>query len=218
MKVGTDAMLLGAFVAVIDNQTVLDIGAGTGVLSLMVAQKAHNLKITSIEIDQNALVDLMFNTDNSPFDAVFKVVNADFTQYDFSEKFDLIISNPPFYKDSFLKGNNESRSVARNEENLSFELLMQKGANVLSDQGDFWMIFPSSEYEYIKQLAFANGLSIKKEISIFGKPNSLIRKIICFTKMSSETPKVEELTIRDLEGNYTAKYKKLTTDFHNKTL
>lgn len=218
MKVGTDSMLLGAFAEVKDNDSVLDIGAGTGVLSLMLAQKAKNLTITAVELDSNAIRDLRLNFENAPFDSTFLWIENDFNEVVFDKKFDTIISNPPFYKNSFSKGRTNNRSTARNEENLSFDLLISKSAELLSDNGKFWLIFPSHETAYIKELVYKNNLNIREEILIFGKPNSLVRTILCLSKQEVVLCKQTSLIIRDEVGDYTPSYIELTKEFHSKEL
>lgn len=218
MKVGTDAMILGAIATVEKEHKILDIGAGTGVLSLMLAQKASNLKITSLEYDENALIDLKVNVFNAPFDSNFTIEAVDFNLYATQEKFDTIISNPPFYKDSFTKTNNSSRSKARNEENLSFELLLSRGGELLTNEGLFWFIVPYSYGLSVDGLISINQLFIKDKVIIKGKESNPNRIIYCVTKSKIEKPLIRTLTIRQLNGKYTQEYIELTREYHDRKL
>lgn len=217
MKIGTDAMVLGAFTSVENQDCILDIGAGTGVLSLMLAQKARQLEITAVEFDISALEDLQYNFEKSPFDSLFRIVPEDFNTFLPDSKFDVIISNPPFYKNSFTTGNTESRSKARNEEHLPFDVLIAKSAVMLNENGKMYLIAPYSERETIMVLSVGNNLFVKQEIIIHGKPGIPSRSIFCLTKKVVNHETIQ-FTIRDNAGNYTDEYIELTKEFHSKDL
>lgn len=218
MKVGTDAMLLGAFTEVDNQSTVLDVGAGTGVLSLMLAQKVVELTVSAIEYDNDALKDLKLNFQQSPFKAVFSILAQDFNTLELNQEFDVVISNPPFYKGSFTVGEKGGRSKARNEENLSFETLLTKSSQLLKPKGRFWFIFPISNYNEIKGLITVNQLFVEKEILVYGKPNVPTRIIACLTKVPITVIEKKSLTIRNSVGGYTSEYIELTKEFHLKDL
>lgn len=218
MKVGTDSMLLGAFAKVENKQSILDIGAGTGVLSLMLAQKAFGLSIVAVEIEDDAILDLKYNVEKSPFDTKIQILKGDFITLNIEDTFDVIISNPPFFKNSFSKGNQESRSIARNEENLTFEQLIFKSAKLLKSTGKMWVIIPSEVEEEIKELAVKYALFVEDEIAVFGKPNTHVRTIFCLSKTEILFRNFQQLTIRNVDGNYTEEYKNLTKEYHNKIL
>jgi len=218
MKIGTDAMLLGAFASAENQDHILDIGAGTGVLSLMLAQKAKELNITAVEFDAFALEDLRYNFEKSPFDSVFQIIPEDFNAFSPDRKFDVIISNPPFYKNSFTAGNEESRSKARNEEHLTFNVLISKSAVLLNENGKMYLIAPYPERETIRKLAAENQFFVQQEIIVRGKPETPVRSIFCFTNKKVIDPETIQFTIRDSAGNYTDEYIELTKEFHSKDL
>lgn len=218
MKIGTDAMVLGAFASAENQDHILDIGAGTGVLSLMLAQKAKQLDITSVEFDAAALEDLQHNFEKAPFDSVFRIVQKDFNTFLPDRKFDVIISNPPFYKNSFTAGNGESRSKARNEEHLTFDALISKSAAMLNENGKMYLIAPYSERITIMKLSAENKLFVQQEIIIHGKPGIPSRSIFFLTNKKVRDPEVIQFTIRDSAGNYTNEYIELTKEFHSKDL
>ncbi|HRO75500.1 MAG TPA: methyltransferase [Crocinitomicaceae bacterium] len=214
MKVGTDAMLLGAFATVYDTNSVLDIGAGTGVLSLMLAQKAKNLKISAVELNADALSDLKINFDNAPFEHSFSILEDDFSTILFNQTFDVIISNPPYFKNSFHYNHSDNRSVARNEENLTFDTLIGKSAKLLNENGLFWFVVPTTAETEIENLAQLHQLSIKQKITLLGKPNNSVRLIYCLTNKKNVQSEFLTFTIRNTDGTYTDEYVDLTKEFH----
>lgn len=216
MKVGTDAMLLGAFATVYDTNSVLDIGAGTGVLSLMLAQKARNLRISAAELNPDALLDLKFNFENAPFEHPFSILEGDFSTMEFDQTFDVIISNPPYFKNSFHYNHSDNRSVARNEENLTFAVLIGKTVRLLNDNGLFWFIVPTTAETEIENLAKLHQLTIEQKITLHGKPTNAVRLIYCLTNKKNVKSKFLNFTIRNTDGTYTDEYVDLTKEFHFK--
>lgn len=216
MKVGTDAMILGAFATVSSNDKLLDIGAGTGVISLMLSQKADEVDAHAVELDAEAIKDLEFNFQHSPFNSHYHIYHENFLTWKTDEKFDVIITNPPFYKNSFSINEVDNRSKARNESHLPFDTLIEKSNQLLTDNGVFWIIIPSSEKLFIEKLASKVGLFVAKEIDIFGKPEEPIRTIFCFVKTPAKSQQFIAFTIRDSNGFYTNEYIELTKEFHAK--
>jgi tRNA1Val (adenine37-N6)-methyltransferase len=217
MKVGTDAMLLGALVDAPNPRSVLDIGTGTGVLSLMMAQKFPNSRITAIEVDENALIDCQVNFTSSSWSDRLSVVAIDFLQFSTAETFDLIVSNPPFFEDS-LKNPNESKSRARHMDALPIDELIKKSATLLSNEGTLWLILPREIADKSIQLAEMCDLFPLRIVEIEGKPGSFIRKVIQFSRSKSLPTRSTSFCVRDEKGKYTEEYKVLTNQFHNKSL
>jgi tRNA1Val (adenine37-N6)-methyltransferase len=216
LKVGTDSMVFGALIDCSDKKNALDIGTGTGVLCLMLAQKNKNLQITGIEIDQETAFEALENCKNSVFSSQINIFHADFLKFDFQNHFDLIVSNPPFFENSF-KSETLLKNFARHTDSLPFEDLFDKVSNLLSLNGEFLLILPSEISHKIIDIASEKSLFLNQEISIFGKVNQLKRKILIFSKSEKKIIK-SELTIRDEFGNYTEEYKLLTKDYHNRNL
>lgn len=216
LKVGTDAMVFGSLVKVGGKKFILDIGAGTGVLSLMQAQKNTSAIILGIEIDENAIQDLKFNLENSPYANRMMVVHGDFQNYLFGEKFDLILSNPPFYT-NLLSGANESLNLAKHVSKLTPEIIMSRVSNLLSESGSFWIIWPSENTESLFRTAEDFGLHLNTQVEVFGKPNVSKRIVAEFSFVKTEVSN-SELTIRDHSGKYTSQYIALTEDFHDRKL
>lgn len=217
MKVGTDAMILGALVNATTSKRALDIGAGTGILSLMIAQKNPNTEIVAIELDSESVLDCQLNFDQSQWKSRLKIVNEDFLTFQDSEAFDLIVSNPPFYQDS-LHNPNERKANARHSFFLPTHLLLKGIKNLLKPGGSAWIIFPSNDYELLKELVEKAGLFIRIDYSVNGKPGTLVRKVFCLQNEPVTHEKIEILTIRNSDGHYSEQYKELTKEFHAKEL
>ncbi len=217
MKVGTDGVLLGACSDFENSKKILDIGSGTGLLSLMAAQKS-NAEITAVEIDKNAYIQTFENFQNSIWKDRLVAINSNFLDFykNCNTKFDFIVCNPPFFVNS-LKPKQNSRYIARHNENLPFEELFSGVSKILSDSGKFSIIFPVDLEDYIFRHALRNKLYINKIINI--KPNYLSivkRTIIIFSK---EKRIVERITISietDKRHEYTQEYIDLTKDFYLK--
>ena len=217
MKVGTDAMVFGALAEFEGKGKALDIGTGTGVLSLMLAQRFPELEIDALEIEEAAFAEARKNVSNSRFSEQVRVLKGDFTTYAFDGKYELIFSNPPYFENAFLSGK-EQKNLARHTDSLDFTLLFEKAARLLTDTGEFQLILPYSTREQIIQIASQNALSLRKLITINGKEKQPVRCVFFFSKSFTGLVREQELTIRTADGNYTGEYKGLTRDFHYKTL
>jgi tRNA1Val (adenine37-N6)-methyltransferase len=214
MKVGTDAMVLGALVQSENPSTILDIGTGTGVLALMMAQKFSKAQILAIEIEPSAADEAKINVANSPWSERINVFQSDLKDWVEEQKFELIISNPPFYTDGLLNPN-PHRAQARHVFSLPFDLLFSKVANLLQIDGAFWMIAPYADIEMIFAEAQKVNLWPTKHIEIFGKRDgTAIRAILSFSLDKEKSVEIDQLTIRELDGAYTAEYIAWTIDFH----
>lgn len=209
-------MLLGAICYWEHPKRLLDIGTGTGVLALMCAQRFAFEEIVGLEISEKAIIDAQINAGNSPFIPRISIVNQAIQDYDPTEKFDAIISNPPFFENS-SKNQNEHKSLARHTESLSFSELLLSISKLLTADGKAWIIIPFENTKNIIQLVKENDLFISDLITLFGKPNKPTRAIISFGKQISET-RSSSICIRTEGGAYTEEYKILTQEFHDRSL
>jgi tRNA1Val (adenine37-N6)-methyltransferase len=216
MKVGTDAMVFGSFIDVENKFCALDIGTGTGVLSLMCAQKNSQLKITAIEIEKNAFEEAKLNFSNSKFCSQLTVLNEDFLIFNSTKKYDLIFSNPPYFENSY-QSVNILRNITRHTDSLPFNEFILKVGQLLSINGDFYIIIPINSCEKIIQYCLKTQLFLKKKLNIFGKTNHLIRVILVFSKINQKLTEFDFI-IRDEFGKYTNEYKDLTKEYHGKEL
>mgnify|MGYP002629787447 CR=1 FL=1 len=213
MKVGTDAMLLGTIANYNSPKNILDIGAGTGVLSLMMAQKYPSATIHAVELDEIAAKECLTNFKQAPWANRLRVDQNNFISFKASEKFDVLISNPPYYQ-TRLENQDARKSRARHESSLPVELMLNKCLDFMHEQSLLWVIIPSEiKGDWIEK-ANANELHCIEEVEIHGKKNAPSKRNIlafCRTKMSL---KLSSFTVRDESGNYTKEYIDLTFDFH----
>ncbi len=218
MKIGTDGVLLGAWTPLINNPyNVLDIGAGTGILSLMLAQRSNAAQIDAIEIDEDAYEQCVENFEASPWGDTLFCFHAGLDEFvdEPEDEYDLFISNPPFYTDDY-KSDNTSRDLARFEDALPFEELIEAAALLLSDNGIFSVIIPYKEEERFIAMCKELDLFPLKITRVKGTPTSEIkRSLLAFCRIE-QTPLIDELVIEISRHNYTSEYIELTKDFYLK--
>lgn len=221
MKVGTDGVLLGAWVPLINNPyNILDIGAGTGLISLMLAQRSTAEHIDAIEIDEEAYEECVDNFENSPWSDRVYCYHADLEEFtdelfEEEEEYDLIISNPPFYSENYSSGD-EKRDQARFQEALPFDMLIECAQALLSENGIFAVIIPFKEEENFIQLCASVNLFPLKITRVKGNVNTEIkRSLLAFTRIE-QLPLIDELIIEIDRHVYTDEYINLTKDFYLK--
>jgi tRNA1Val (adenine37-N6)-methyltransferase len=218
MKVGTDGVLLGAWAPIINNPyTILDIGTGTGLLALMLAQRTDAEEIEAIEIDDNAYEQAVENFENSPWNERLYAYHAGLDEFvdEVEQEYDYIICNPPFYTENY-KTENLQRDLARFEDAMPFEDLVEAADLFLSDHGIFSVIIPFKEEERFVLLCKESNLFPLKITRVKGTPTSEIkRSLLAFSRLE-QTPLEEELVIELERHQYTDEYKLLTQDFYLK--
>ena len=218
MKIGTDGVLLGAWTPLINNPyNVLDIGAGTGILSLMLAQRSNAEQIDAIEIDEDAYEQCVENFEASPWGDKLFCFHAGLDEFvdEPEDEYDLIISNPPFYTDDY-KSDNSSRDLARFEDALPFVELIEAAALLLSDNGIFSVIIPNKEEERFVTMCKELDLFPLKITRVKGTPTSEIKRSLLAFCRKEQTPLIDELVIEISRHNYTPEYIELTKDFYLK--
>lgn len=217
MKVGTDAMLLGSSVDEENPSSILDIGTGTGVIALMLAQRFDAAKVIGLEIDDEACQEAKINFEQSTWKDRLEAIHGDILNIHFDDKFDLIVSNPPYYENSLIS-ENERTSRAKHAEFLPIDDLLHKVASILNENGSFWVIIPSENAESWTLQAELNQLHLQSSISILGKEGQKEkRRVLAFSKEKKEITS-SCLTIRSSEGKYTSEYIERTKDFHDRDL
>ena len=219
MKVGTDGVLLGAWTPLENNPySILDIGAGTGLIALMLAQRSHAEQIDAIEIDDEAYEQCVDNFESSNWGDRLFCYHAgldEFVEEMEDEEYDLIISNPPFYTENYSSGN-EQRDKARFTESLPFEELIEAAAILLSEDGVFAVIIPFKEEENFTAIAKDFDLHPFKITRVKGTPDTEIkRSLIAFSKKETAIT-INELVIETARHQYTPEYIELTKDFYLK--
>jgi tRNA1Val (adenine37-N6)-methyltransferase len=217
-KVGTDSMVLGSFVNHDNPKRILDIGTGNGILALMMAQKFEDAEITGVEIQDVCFTVAQSNFHNSNFEHRLHALNADFNSYEFTKKFDLIVSNPPFFENSMQSSSNE-RTISRHQSNLKISDLLAIAADNLMLNGVIWLIIPKESSGELIDKSEECGLKLFRRINIYGKPLLHKRDILAFIKTSDTIDSTQEdFTIRSNIGEYTDQYKAMTFDFHYRAL
>ncbi len=221
MKVGTDAVLLGAWCSVEGYpNSILDIGSGTGVIALMLAQRNDAQTIDAVEIDENAYEQTVANFEESDWGDRLFCYHATFQNFanemaGEDENYDLIVSNPPFYRDAY-QTESEARNKARFTSSLSFEELLDGVSKILSKNGQFSVIIPKKEQIDFVAIALKNGLFMSRLCNVKGTPSSEIKRILLTFSFQEKVLEVTELIIEIERHQYTDKYIDLTKDFYLK--
>ena len=213
LKVGTDAMLLGAFIDATNKKSGLDLGAGTGVLSLMVAQKNTEIQLDAIEINSLAAAECSFNFEQSAWSNRLKCLEGDYLSIDFQKRYDLIFSNPPYHLESII-GTDLDYNRAKHSDSNELAELFRLVNRILSEDGDFWLILPFQLQTYIQELAVKNQLYCKQLIQIHAKENKPNTRIICQFQKKQSNLSVSDFFIRNADNSYTEAYIQLTKAFH----
>jgi tRNA1Val (adenine37-N6)-methyltransferase len=218
MKIGTDGVLLGAWTNIKQNPfSVLDIGSGTGIIGLMLAQRCNAEIIDAIEIDDNAYEQSVDNFELSPWADRLFCYHASLEEFtdEIEDKYDLIISNPPFYSEDY-KTDNTQRDLARFQDALPFEQLLKSVSKLLIDDGTFTVIIPYNEMERFIEIANHFKLYLNTILQVKGTPNSEIKR--CLLELSFIESKINtnELIIETSRHQYTQDYINLTKDFYLK--
>ena len=219
MKIGTDGVLLGAWSPIPENcYSILDIGTGTGIIALMLAQRTTADQIDALEIDEDAYEQATENFENSPWSDRLFCFHAGLDELieEPEDEYDLIISNPPFYTENF-KSDNEQRDLARFEDAMPFEMLIEAADLLLSENGIFSVIIPFKEEEKFLALAAEFELFPTKITRVKGNPTSEIkRSLLAFQRFSNKEIEIDELIIETERHVYTEEYIALTKDFYLK--
>ncbi|MFD1094283.1 tRNA1(Val) (adenine(37)-N6)-methyltransferase [Salegentibacter chungangensis] len=220
MKIGTDGVLLGAWAPIKDSAfSILDIGAGTGVLALMMAQRSSAELIDALEIDENAYEQAVENFEASDWGDRLFCYHAAFDEFveemEEEEKYDLIVSNPPFYSAEYTSGDAE-RDQARFAEALPFNELLDGVSRLLSPEGNFCVIIPFTEEENFLKLAEQSGLFPQKITRVKGNKESKIKRSLMSLGFEKTGPETDELIIEISRHNYTEEYRNLVSPFYLK--
>jgi tRNA1Val (adenine37-N6)-methyltransferase len=214
MKISTDAVLLGSLVQSEGPKRILDIGTGTGVISLMLAQRFPKATITALELDSEAASQARENCELSPFSDRLTVLQGRFQDFSVEERFDLLVSNPPFFPDH-LPASDPKRQQALHTDSLSFAELLHKASQILTPSGSFWVILPPRQMQDFIQYGAAHGLFPRTRVGIrdtAAKP--VHREVVSFTfsEAIASTPP-EEILLKNEGGSYSARYQQLISGF-----
>jgi len=215
MKVNTDGAILGALATANDPKTAVDIGTGTGVIALMLAQRFPNTLIDAVEIDEAAAQTAKSNFSNSPFANRLTLQSGSFESF-FEQypdrRYDLIISNPPFYINS-LQSPGAGKNLAKHADADFFEKLINAAEKHISDTGLFWLILPLDTSALVKSLAIEQNLQLHEVISVLSYPDSAPhRELLVFGQTESEVIKSNFVIYQELK-QYSDQYQAVLKDF-----
>lgn len=215
MKVGTDGVLLGAWTDVSHSNRILDIGTGTGLIALMLAQRCPDAIVTAIDIDKDAVIQATENVRNSPWSQQIMPIQMDVCSYTPDVLFDTIVSNPPYFVDS-LKCPDGQRSLARHADTLDAKRLLAKVSELLTLEGRFSIVLPADQSETLVQIAEKEGLYLSRYTAVITRPGlSPKRSLMEFRKIKEEVQS-DELVIELERHVYSQEYIALTQDFYLK--
>lgn len=218
MKIGTDAVLLGAWASIKNNPfSILDIGAGTGILALMMAQRCNAELIDAIEIEDGAYEQCVDNFEFSPWGDRLFCYHASLEEFvdDIEDQYDLIISNPPFYSEDY-KTEDSQRDLARFSDAMPFNHLIEGVSKLLSEKGIFSVIIPFKEEMVFIELAASFSLYPNRLLRIKGHSTSEFKRSLIEFSFSESELKIDNLIIEKERHQYTEKYTNLTKDFYLK--
>ncbi len=209
-RVGTDGVLLGALADVEHVFSILEVGTGTGLISLMLAQRNLQAVFLGLDINEDAAKLTQLNFENSPFHTRLKNRHQDFKTFETGDRFDLIVSNPPYFEES----GSEKDKIARQTVELNFRQLISKAAELLSGNGIFSVIIPLEAGEVFVSIGKENNLHLNRKVNIKGIENSKAKRLIL--EFSSQEKEINEsdFIIEKSPRQYSDQYLELTKEFH----
>ncbi|MDQ0592640.1 tRNA1Val (adenine37-N6)-methyltransferase [Chryseobacterium ginsenosidimutans] len=209
-RVGTDGVLLGALANVSNASKVLEIGTGTGLISLMLAQRNSNAEFLGIDINDETVDLTQLNFESSPFKSRLKNILHDFKTFETEEKFDLVVSNPPYFEIS----HSDKDKIARQTVELNFNQLISKSSKVLSKNGIFSVIIPIEAGNDFIKICKENKLFLTRKVNIKGIENSKIKRLILEFSLTERVLEKSEFIIEKSPRQYSDQYLELTKEFH----
>lgn len=215
MKVGTDGVVLGAWARC--GRRILDIGTGTGLIALMAAQRSAEARVTAVEIDHAAAIQARENIARSPFGGRIAVAESDIQSFDAEEKFDTIVSNPPFFTDS-MRNPDAQRATARHADTLPYRELFAAVARLLSDDGEFSAIIPYDCIQTFTAEAYAAGLTMSRRCVMRTTPRKQPKRVLVAFRhfLAASGTEASEECLMNADGTRSDWYRMLTDDFYIK--
>lgn len=218
MKVTTDGCLFGAWIRSSQQGaiSVLDLGAGTGLLSLLFAQNHSSAIIEAIEIDENAFQQCLENFRQSPWPDRLKAIHADVKTFPFSKKYDVLLSNPPFYEKE-IRAENNARNIAHHHDGLLLSDLMDVIKENLEPSGKFFLLLPFKRSEEIKRLFLAHSFHIERTVFVRQTINHPYFRIMVKGRLNNDIEgetEIEEITIKDASEEYSPQFVSLLRQFY----
>jgi tRNA1Val (adenine37-N6)-methyltransferase len=213
MKVGTDGVLLGAWAGSGWLLNILDVGTGTGLIALMMAQRFTGAHVDAVELDPESASQAAENVAGSPFARRVAVHQADFLTWDPGKKYDLIVCNPPFFKDS-LQSPDPGRTVARHEDSMPLADLIRRCNDLLVPGGGLSLILPVGRLPEVAKLAVETGLNLNRILRVRGNPKVAVRRVLIHLDKQYLEVEMGELTLEtETRGLITDEYAALIGGF-----
>ncbi|WP_321331323.1 methyltransferase [uncultured Bacteroides sp.] len=212
MKVGTDGVLLGSWVRVAAARRILDVGTGTGLLALMMAQRS-DATIVALDVDKNAVCQARENVSGSPWKNRISILESDFREYMPDEKFDVIVSNPPYFVDSLISPDRQ-RTMARHSSGLTYNELLVGVSSLLSDEGEFNVVVPADTAPMFIDKARMYGLYPARQLLVKTKPGDIPKRALIVFSFIEKECKTDELLTELARHKYSSQYIALTRDYY----
>ena len=215
MKVGTDGVLLGAWAPVEGVRTALDVGTGTGLIALQLAQRNPQLQVTAVEVDADAASQASENVSASPWGDRIRVVCTDFRDFQPAARYDLIVSNPPYFIDA-LPCPDRQRNAARHAGGLNYDVLFRRSARLLDEGGVVSIVIPSEVERAAEDAAWMQGLYPCRRTRVYTKAGKPARRVLVAFSRRLGPVDEDALYIHQAGGDYSDDYRRLTGDFYLK--
>jgi len=215
MKVGTDAVLLGIATEITDTGSILEIGTGSGVISLILAQRSEAL-IDAIEIDEASVAQATENVAACPWKDRIRVIHSSLQDYasHCALRYQRIVTNPPFFSRSFKSGI-EKRNLSRHDDRLTFDELLEAAGCLLDQRGQLWVILPTREGHQFRNKALAAGFHIQHILQIIPREGKEANRLVmAFAREKTMTVTESHLTLRDHHNQFSEEYKTFAHDFY----
>lgn len=214
MKIGTDGVLLGAWVDIGNDSTILDIGTGTGLVALMCAQRNKEATIEGIDIVEDAVMEARQNVASSPWDKRITIVNSDIRTYEPDTRYDHIVSNPPFFLSS-LHSPDAARTTARHTTTLTYGDLVTAAERLLRPEGRLSVVLPTDCAMQFRYTAFER-LWLRRITDVTTREGEAPKRTLMEFQLTSSPlmPRHDALTIHHADGSYTEQYRRLTEEFY----
>lgn len=212
MKISTDAVMLGALADAISPREILDVGTGTGVIALMLAQRFPQATIQAVEIDSEAAFQALDNFRSNIFSDRMQLWEGRFQDFEPQQNYGLIVSNPPYFPDH-LKSSDVQRNMALHTDELSFEDLLGKVAQLLKEDGQFWIILPPRQMQDFQKEAEKHGLFLGIKLTLQDKPGKRIQREICAFSRNQNESETSAIFIKNEDGTPHESYARLVSGF-----
>ncbi|MBP7173854.1 MAG: methyltransferase [Cloacibacterium sp.] len=210
-RVGTDGVLLGVLCSVEKAKRILEVGTGTGLISLMLAQRNPNASILALDIDEKAVHLAHKNFENSPFKNRLSAEHRDYKTFSTEERFDIIVSNPPYFEEIPYT---QKDVLARQQVELNFEELINSSARCLSEKGIFSVVIPIFSEAIFTDICRSKGLFLTRKTNIKGIKDGTVKRLILEFSFQPKSLVEDELTLESSPRVYSQQYLDLTHDFH----